>query len=62
MAGPDWFSGFIKRHPNVSVRSAQVTSLAQATSFNRTNVEEFFKKLGDVIERYSFDGCDMEYG
>ncbi|KAG7465393.1 hypothetical protein JOB18_016420, partial [Solea senegalensis] len=59
MAGPDWFSGFMKRRHNLSMRSAQATSLARATGFNRANVEAFFMKLGDVIERYSFDGCDI---
>ncbi|KAM3606707.1 uncharacterized protein V6R79_021771 [Siganus canaliculatus] len=59
MAGPDWFSSFMKRQPNLSIRSAQPTSLSRATSFNRTNVERFFKKLGEVIEKHRLDGNDM---
>lgn len=59
MAGTDWFSGFMKRHPNLSIRAAQPTSLSRATSFNRPNVERFFKKLGDVIEKHSFTGNDI---
>lgn len=59
MAGQDWFSSFMKRHPDLSIRSAQPTSLSRATSFNRTNVERFFKKLGDVIEKHGLDGNDI---
>lgn len=32
-AGVEWFRGFIDRHPELSVRCAQATSLARATSY-----------------------------
>ncbi|XP_077074282.1 uncharacterized protein LOC143725635 [Siphateles boraxobius] len=59
MAGPDWFTFFMKRNPNLSMRSPEPTSLTRATSFNHMNVERFFNSLGQVIERYSFDGGDI---
>uniref|UniRef100_A0A3Q3LV80 HTH psq-type domain-containing protein n=1 Tax=Mastacembelus armatus TaxID=205130 RepID=A0A3Q3LV80_9TELE len=59
MAGPDWFTFFMKQNPSLSMRSAEATSLTRATSFNRTNVERFFNSLGRVIERYKFDGSDI---
>ncbi|RXN36343.1 hepatitis A virus cellular receptor 1 -like protein [Labeo rohita] len=59
MAGPDWFTSFMKRNPRLSVRSPQATSLSRATSFNRANVELFFSRLGEVIEKNGFDGSDI---
>lgn len=59
MAGPNWFTAFMKRHPNLLIRSAQLTSLARATSFNRTNAGRFFSKLGAVIEKHGFAGNDI---
>lgn len=37
-AGEDWFQGYMKRHPNLSIRKPEVTSLASMTAFNRTTV------------------------
>ena len=55
MAGPDWFNSFLKRHP----RCPQATSLSRATSFNKTNVERFFSRLSEAIEKNRFDGSDI---
>ena len=56
MAGADWFAGFIKRNPNIAVRSPEST---RATSFNRHNVESFFMKLAQVMDRHKLQAGDI---
>jgi len=59
MATEDWFSRFMKRQPQLSLRCAQPTSLSRATSFNEVNVNLFFDNLQRVIDKYKFEAKDI---
>ena len=42
MAGKDWLCGFFARHPDLSIKNPQTTSIARALGFNKARVNEFF--------------------
>ena len=49
-AGKKWYYNFIRRHPELSLRLPEKTSMAWAKGFNRENVTEFF----NIYERIFF--------
>lgn len=55
LAGIDWMKSFRKRNTNISLRKPENTSLARATSFNKVNVDNFFKNYKEVLELYKFE-------
>lgn len=51
-AGREWINGFLKRHPELSIRKPENTSAARASGFNKVAVEKFFNFLGNVYDEH----------
>ena len=54
IAGWDWWNGFLKRHPNLSLRTPEPTSFARAQGFSKARVAEFYKLLGETYDRFEW--------
>lgn len=53
-AGLDWLKGFLKRHPDLSLRSPEPTSAARAMGFNKVAVGKFFALLTSLVDKFKF--------
>lgn len=54
LAGMDWLYGFLRRHPELSLRLPEPTSVARAMGFNRTNVSKLFSLVIELQDKYKF--------
>ena len=50
-AGTDWYYGFMRRHPQLSLRTPEATSAARARGFNRISVNAFYNLLEQLMHR-----------
>ena len=51
LAGWKWYYGFMKRHKELTLRSAENTSMSRAQGFNKPRVQAFFELLGSIYDR-----------
>lgn len=49
-------ANFMKRHPNLSLRTPEATSAARAMGFNKAVVQNFFELLISIIETHNITG------
>jgi hypothetical protein len=55
MAGDKWYYGFIARHPQISLRQPEATSVARARGFYKENVTEFFTVFEKIVHENNLD-------
>lgn len=53
LAGKDWYYGFMARHPSISLRIPEATSLNRITAFNATEVNLFFDQLKMIQAKHN---------
>ncbi|XP_023311994.1 uncharacterized protein LOC111692299 [Anoplophora glabripennis] len=58
-AGREWLFGFLRRNPNLSLRTPEATSLSRSTSFNKHNIGQFFDNVQNVYERFTISAADI---
>ena len=55
IAGIDWLQSFMKRKPELSLRTPEAASFARSTAFNKQTVEELFQNFKTVRNRYKYN-------
>ncbi|KAJ4427599.1 hypothetical protein ANN_25247 [Periplaneta americana] len=53
-AGKQFYYDSMNRHPNLSLRTPESTSLNRSIGFNKPEVNRFFKRLTNLMEKYEF--------
>ena len=54
MAGHDFVSGFLKRHPRLSLRKPESVSINRVFGLNKTSVNLYFNNLKTVLNKHNF--------
>lgn len=53
-AGKDWMYGFMSRHPQLSFRKPEPTSINRIMGFNKIEINRFFDNLENLFQKHSF--------
>lgn len=59
MAGNKWYYSFISRHPELSLRKPEATSMARAAGFSKERTDEFFDVLTKLIDRNKLQAANI---
>ncbi|XP_058453595.1 uncharacterized protein LOC131431741 [Malaya genurostris] len=54
LAGKSWIRLFLRRHPNISLRQPEGTSLNRIEAFNKKEIDQFFFNLQYVYAKFNF--------
>lgn len=54
VAGYDWVTGFLKRHPEIAIRKAQGLSIARMKGMNKQEVNDYFVLLKNIFDEHGF--------
>ena len=49
--GVEWLKGFMQRHPELSLRIPEPTSMSRAVAFNKANVDKFFRIYQEELQK-----------
>ena len=52
MAGKKWYYNFLKRHPDLSLRQPEATSISRASGFNKAAIDHYFNLLEELIDKH----------
>ncbi|XP_018395735.1 PREDICTED: uncharacterized protein LOC108774189 [Cyphomyrmex costatus] len=58
-AGRTWYYLFMKRHPELKLRTAEQTSIHRVKAFCKDNVDKFFENLGRLLDEFHFDSTSI---
>jgi len=58
-AGLDWLKGFLKRHPSLTIRTPEATSVSRAVGFNRPQVSKFYEVYKEVLDSTHVDALKV---
>ena len=53
-AGADWFTGFLKRNKNLSIRNPERTSQARAAAVNHPVIDKFYDTYLELLTKHKF--------
>ncbi|XP_069685882.1 uncharacterized protein [Periplaneta americana] len=56
MAGEDWFQGFLRRNPELSLRKSEGLSRARINGMTRDNVDQFYEQLKKLTIECNLEG------